>query len=123
MQSSLPDSNDIPGLTHTGRFIYRACAKRLQTKSRPKRTRFSRDRLDALIKIGRIHVQKFADFVKDSYDLMINEFEKFVNIENSLHWSLSHVAELICKNDSYTLADYSEGWTEGQNIRNFSKNL
>ena len=75
---------------HTGRFIYRTCAKRLQIKSRPKRTRFSRDRLtnlelDALNKIGRIHVQKFADFVKDSYDLMINEFGKFVNIENSLH--------------------------------------
>ena len=43
-------------------------AKRLHTKSRPfrtKRTRFSRDRLtnlelDALNKIGRIHVQKFA---------------------------------------------------------------
>ena len=81
--------------------------------------------LDALNKIGRIHVQKFADFVKDSisYDLMINEFGKFVNIENSLHWSLSHVAELICKNGSYTLADYSEGWTEGKNIKNFSKNL
>ena len=73
--------------------------------------------------IGRIHVQKFADYLRELYDLMIVEFGKFVNIKSSLHWSLSHIAELICKNGSYTLADYSEGWTEGQNIRNFSKNL
>ena len=58
--------------------------------------------------IGRIHVQSFADYVKESYDLMINEFCKFVNVKNSLHWTLSHIAELICKNSSYTLADFSE---------------
>ena len=59
--------------------------------------------------IGRIHVQKFVDYVKESYDLMIVEFGRFVNIKNSLHWTLSHIAELICKNGSYTLASF-ENW-------------
>ena len=39
---------------------------------------------------------------------MINEFGKFVDVKSSLHWTLSHIAELICKNSSYTLADFSE---------------
>ena len=39
---------------------------------------------------------------------MINQFGKSVNVKSSLHWTLSHLGELICKNGSYTLADFSE---------------
>ena len=31
-----------------------------------------------------------------------------MHIKNSLHWTLAHVAELIARNNGYTLAEYSE---------------
>ena len=42
----------------------------------------------------------------------IDNFKKFVHIKNSLHWTLGHVAELIAKNQGYTLAEISENSME-----------
>ena len=59
-------------------------------------------------RIGKIRVNDFATFVKDAYFHWINQFRKFVHIKSSLHWTMGHIAELIAKNEAYTLAEYSE---------------
>ena len=59
-------------------------------------------------KIGKIRVQNFADYMKEAYSHWINQFGKFVHLNSSIHWTMGHMAELIAKNQGYTLAEYSE---------------
>ena len=59
-------------------------------------------------RIGKIKVQAFQKYVKDAYVHWLYNFKKFVHIKSSLHWTLGHVAELIAKNEGYTLAGVSE---------------
>ena len=62
--------------------------------------------------IGQINVEDFGAYVKSALCDWIKNFGKFVHIKSSLHWTMSHVAELITKNDGYTLADYTENTFE-----------
>ena len=55
-----------------------------------------------------MHVQTYHDYVKETYEFLINQFGKFITVKSSLHWTLAHIFELIVKNGSYTLADFSE---------------
>ena len=59
-------------------------------------------------RIGKIKVQEFKNYVHSAYMHWLDNFKKFVHIKNSLHWTLAHVAELIARNNGYTLAEYSE---------------
>ena len=59
-------------------------------------------------RIGKIKVQDFQEYVKNAYMHWLYNFKKFVHIKSSLHWTLGHVAQLIAKNEGYTLAGVSE---------------
>ena len=59
-------------------------------------------------RIGKIKVQAFQKYVKDAYRDWLHNFKKFAHMKSSLHWTLGHVAELIAKNEGYTLAEVSE---------------
>ena len=39
---------------------------------------------------------------------MADKSKKFVHVKSSLYWTFGHIAELIAKNDGYTLAEVSE---------------
>ena len=56
-------------------------------------------------RIGKINVQEFQKYVHNSHMHWIESFKKFVHIKSSLHWTLGHIAELIAKNQAYTLAE------------------
>ena len=59
-------------------------------------------------RIGKINVQEFQKYVHRSYIHWIDSFKKCVHIKSTLHWTLGHIAELIAKNQGYTLAEVSE---------------
>ena len=59
-------------------------------------------------RIGLVYVDRFKEYVEKAYKHWLHSFKKFVHIKSSLHWTLGHVAELIAKNDGYTLAEVSE---------------
>ena len=59
-------------------------------------------------RIGKVKVQEFQKYVHNAYMHWLDNFKKFVHIKNSLHWTLAHAAELIAKNNGYTLAEYSD---------------
>ena len=63
-------------------------------------------------KIGKIHVQKFDDFVKNAFSFWSKKFGKFIHFKSSLHWTLAHVSTLIALYNGYTLAEYSENSIE-----------
>ena len=58
--------------------------------------------------IGKIKVQDFQDYVKNANMHWLYNFKKFVHIKSSLHLTLGHVAQLIARNEGYTLAGVSE---------------
>ena len=75
--------------------------------------------------IGKVKVGKFREFVKNSYIHWITAFGKWRCLKKSIHWTLAHVAELIEKNDSYSLAEISENSLEAliKRYRYVSANL
>ena len=63
-------------------------------------------------RIWKIKVQEFQNFVKESYSHWLKAFKKFQHIKSSLHWTLSHIGQLIALNESYSLAEVSENSIE-----------
>ena len=55
-----------------------------------------------------LQVQEFEKCVKNAYMHWLQNFKKFVHIKSSLHLTLGHVAQLIARNEGYTLAGVSE---------------
>ena len=58
--------------------------------------------------IGKVRIKAFENFVKIAHCHWINAFGKFRKLKSSIHWSLGHIIELLCKSDSYSLAEKSE---------------
>ena len=59
-------------------------------------------------KMAFLQVQEFEKYVKNAYMHWLQNFKKFVHIKSSLHLTLGHVAQLIARNEGYTLAGVSE---------------
>ena len=59
-------------------------------------------------RIGKINVQESQKYVHNSHRHWIDSFKKFVHLKSSIHWTMAHIAELIAKNQGYTLAEVSE---------------
>ena len=56
-------------------------------------------------RICKVKAQEFQKYVKDANNHWLINFKKFVHVKISFHWTYGHVAELIAKNDGYTLAE------------------
>ena len=63
-------------------------------------------------RIGKIKVQEFQNFMNESYSHLPKSFKKFQHTKSSLHWTLSHIGQLIALNESYSLAEVSENSIE-----------
>ena len=62
--------------------------------------------------IGKINIKAFEDYVKKAHCLWINPFGNYRKLKSSIHWSLGHIIQLLCINDSYSLAEKSENSLE-----------
>ena len=68
--------------------------------------------------IGNIRIKEFESYVKAAHCHWISAFGQYRKIKSSIHWSLGHIIELLCKNNCQSLAEKSGNSLEAA-IKNY----